>query len=269
MINLSDFGQFLNESIRYLNVDEVFEWLEKRKDRTFIALDTETTGLKGPRKEQLTQVSAVSYRFNYDELSFSEIGYFNEDIKLNPDTLGRMKEEDPDLMRALKFNRYSVDQENKSDEQEALDSLYDFINQYPEDSIIVIQNAPFDMPMINIRRKLGGIKREIFDSLDLFTFLLVPTLEKLAETRDEMKVILDRIGLSYSGKYYSTSLPNIAKGMGVDSKDSHNSLVDCRYMIKTLEKALDFLKQNSEKDLKKYTHKRYLLDRKRKTNKRW
>jgi len=267
MINLNNFNGFLKESIKYLNQSELFQWLEKRRDRIFIALDTETTGFKrGPRGEQLVQISAVSYKFDYDLLQFEEIGFFDESIRLNPDTMGRL--EDPDLINAFKINRYQMDQDNKRSEQEVLNSLNDFVESYPSDSILIIQNAHFDMPMINIRRELGGIRREIFDSLDLFGFLLVPTLEKMAETDEEARDILKEFGFSASGKYYSTSLPNVARGMGVSSTDAHNSLSDCRYMIRVVERALNFIKENQVGDLSQYSRKKHYLERKRKMYRR-
>jgi DNA polymerase III epsilon subunit-like protein len=73
---------FLNESIKYLSTEELFNWFNERSNHTFVALDTETTGLAGPRMDQLTQIAAIAFSFDYDTLKFTEISRYNKKISL-------------------------------------------------------------------------------------------------------------------------------------------------------------------------------------------
>lgn len=61
-IKMLNYSQFLNESIKYLSPSEIEKWLSDRSNRIFIAVDTETTGLEGPKKEQITQISGVAFK---------------------------------------------------------------------------------------------------------------------------------------------------------------------------------------------------------------
>jgi hypothetical protein len=51
----------LNENkMWYKSIPEILNWLESKSNIPWILLDSETTGLKGPKNEQLTQISAVA-----------------------------------------------------------------------------------------------------------------------------------------------------------------------------------------------------------------
>lgn len=254
------FPDFINEAIKYLNQSELFDWLQKRKDYTFIALDTETTGLRGPRQEQLTQVAAVAFAFDYSSLTFNEMASFNEKIALNPDIMSQLDQPESRIRDVFKFTRYEINQELYRDEQEVLDALEEFVNQF-DNVILLIQNAPFDMPMINVRKKFGGIRHEIFDTKDFYAYFLLPTLQKLAETDPESKRILDAIGKTGSGSLPTSSLPRVAAGLGINAGEAHDALFDCKYMVKTLEKALKIIKENPDLDIKSYVRPRISMDR--------
>jgi DNA polymerase III epsilon subunit-like protein len=64
------------------------------QNKTFIFVDTETTGLGGFKKQQLTQISAIAYNYNFDSNSLKEIGRYNNKIKLTSDTLKRKETEE-------------------------------------------------------------------------------------------------------------------------------------------------------------------------------
>lgn len=252
--------EFLNESIKYLSPSEIEKWLFERKDSVFIAVDTETTGLEGPRKEQITQISGVAFKYDPDTMSFEEIDHYNQKIKLNPETITRKNTPGSKVKSVLGFTRYGERNVNYIDEQEALNRFFNFVNKFGE-TILIIQNAPFDMPLINIRRKLGGMKKEIFDTKDFFSYLLLPTLQKLAEDGDEeSKNILDKIGKTYSG-LPTSSLPKVAPALGIKAEGAHDALFDCRYTVKTLERALDIVMKNKDLDTKKYIVPRISTDR--------
>lgn len=260
MKNISRYAEFILEGIKNLSSSEIMNWLSDRRDSIFIALDTETTGLRGPRKEQLTQVAAVAYIFNYDTLSFEEIDSYNKKIKLNPEIRAEKLTQGSRISGALKFNKYGESGGKYFDEQMVLSELESFINQF-EKVVLLIQNAPFDMPMINVRKKFGKIKHEIFDTKDFFGYFLLPTLEKLAETDMEAKYMLDVIGRTSSGILPTSSLPKVSAGLGVNPSGAHDALYDCRYMVETLEKALDIVSKNVDVDIDKYRRPRFSTDR--------
>ena len=251
---------FINESIKYLSTEELFNWLEERKDYVFIALDTETTGLKGPRMDQLTQIAAIAFSFDYDSLSFTEINQYNKKISLTPEIKSLKELPDSRIKGALKYNRYGVSRGKFEDEQIVINELVDFVGQF-ENTILMIQNAPFDMPMINVRAKFKRLNSEVFDTKDFFAYFLIPTLEKLAENDPEVQVILNTFGKSSSGKLYTSSLPKVAAGLGIDPSGAHDALYDCTYMIQTLEKALEIVKANPSIERKDLIRQRILTDR--------
>lgn len=251
---------FINESIKYLSTQEFFDWLEERKDHVFIALDTETTGLKGPRVDQLTQIAAIAFSFDYDSLTFSEISRYNKKISLTPEIKALKQLPDSKIQGALKYNRYGVSGGKFQDEQVVINELVDFVAQFDK-SILLIQNAPFDMPMINVRAKFQKLDSEVFDTKDFFAYFLIPTLQRLADVDPEAQSILDTFGKSSSGKLYTSSLPKVAAGLGVDPSGAHDALYDCEYMVKTLEKAFRIVRNNPDFDRKDLIRQRILTDR--------
>jgi DNA polymerase III epsilon subunit-like protein len=266
MKHLKQFELF--EAIRNFNQQEVMDWLKERKDFTFIALDTETTGLGGAYVEQLTQIAAVAYDFNFETLTFDEISDFNEKIKLTPGIKARMASDKllpPDsqvrkVTGALKFNRYGEKGATYLDEQDVLQHLEDFISQFDK-VVLLIQNAPFDMKLINIRRQFGGFNHEVFDTKDFFAYFLIPTLQVIAEKDPEAASIIAALGKTGRGNVPSSSLPVVSKALGVDPNGAHDALYDCRYMVETLEKGLEILSANTDLAIKDYQRPRYEMEK--------
>lgn len=257
---IKKYSDFINESIKYLSTPELFQWLEERRNKIFVALDTETTGLRGPWKEQLTQIAAVAFSFDFDNLKFTEIDHYNEKIKLTPDTLAQKDQEGSRIKDVFKYTRYGVGGGKFVEEQSALENLSSFVNNF-DGAVLLVQNAPFDLPMINVRKQLGGLKNEIFDTKDFFAYFMLPTLQKLAETDPEAQEILSIIGTSSSGKLPTSSLPKVAAGLGIDPNEAHDALFDCRYMVKVLERGLEIVNSNSEVNRKELIRPRISTDR--------
>lgn len=260
-MRILNYTQFLNESIKTLSTSELFSWWESRRDRVFIALDTETTGLRGPRRDQLTQIAAVAFSFDLEELKFTEIGHYNEKIKLTPEILAQKELPGSEIKKVFGFTRYGVSGGKYVDEQTALQNLVDFVDSFDE-AVLLIQNAPFDMPMINVRKKMGGLNREIFDTKDFFAYFMLPTLQGLAETDPEAQRVLDAIGRT-RGKVPlpTSSLPKVAAGLGIDPNEAHDALFDCRYMVRTLERGLKIVFDNPDLDRKEFIRPRISSDR--------
>ena len=72
---------------------------------------------------------------------------------------------------------------------------------------------------------------------------------------------MDTFGKSSSGKLYTSSLPKVAAGLGVDPSGAHDALYDCSYMVETLEKAFQIVRNNSDFDRKDLIRQRILTDR--------
>jgi hypothetical protein len=115
--------------------------------------------------------------------------------------------------------------------------------------------------MINVRAKFKRLDSEVFDTKDFFAYYLIPTLQKLAETDPEAQRILDSLGKSSSGSVYTSSLPKVAAGLGVDPTGAHDALYDCTYMVQTLEKAFAIVRANSDIERKEFLRPRISTDR--------
>lgn len=259
-MSIKKYSQFITESVKYLSTEEMFDWLNQRRDKVFIALDTETTGLRGPWKEQLTQIAAVAFSFDFDNLKFTEIDHYNQKIKLTPDILAQKNQEGSRIKDVFRYTRYGVGRGKFVEEQEALENLSSFVNKF-DGAILLVQNAPFDLPMINVRKELGGLRNEIFDTKDFFAYFMLPTLQKLAETDPDAQQILSVIGTSASGKLPTSSLPKVAAGLGIDPNEAHDALFDCRYMVKVLERGLEIVNNNRGIDRKEFIRPRISTDR--------
>jgi len=117
------------------------------------------------------------------------------------------------------------------------------------------------MPMINVRKKFGGLNHEIFDTKDFFAYFMLPTLQGLAQSDPEAAEILTKIGTTSGGKLPTSSLPKVAAGLGIDPNEAHDALFDCRYMVKVLERGLDIVSNNREIDRKELIRPRIATDR--------
>jgi hypothetical protein len=73
--------------------------------------------------------------------------------------------------------------------------------------------------------------------------------------------MLDVIGRTSSGILPTSSLPKVSAGLGVNPSGAHDALYDCRYMVETLEKALDIVSKNVDADIDKYRRPRFSTDR--------
>ena len=66
----------------YKTIPEILNWLESKSTLPWIWIDTETTGIGGPKKQQLTQVSAIATEYNFNTNLFRELETYDQKIKL-------------------------------------------------------------------------------------------------------------------------------------------------------------------------------------------
>jgi DNA polymerase III epsilon subunit-like protein len=218
-------------------------------DNTFIFVDTETTGLGGFKKQQLTQISSISTIYYFEKNKFEELNFFDQKIKLNLEIKkSRTKEE---LGRILKFNRYGEKGIDYIDEQKCLEHFLNWTEKF-HNPMFVIQNASFDMNMLCGRSGVK-IKYPVLDTKQIIQLFIIPIVEKLSETDEKMKTKLEKIGRSERDYgLWNSSMSKWAPFFGVPLEGYHNSLDDCRITIKMYIKIIDFIKENKDLNIQKY-----------------
>lgn len=231
-------------------IPQFLSFLEEKKSKTFIFIDTETTGLReAPYEVQLTQVAAVVCSF--DGKRFKEISTFNKKIELNQNTKDIMSN---DIERVLNFNHY-YDGKDFFDEKDVLFEFKKFVDSY-NDSIFVIQNAEFDMTFLNTRSELK-FKNDIIDTKQILQLFVIPLYEKLSEEDNTWKMSLKSIGTSQRDLgLVSSSLSKWGPHFGIDMRGYHDALMDCRMTITLFERMILFLKSYQDRDISKYQIKR-------------
>ena len=236
----------------YKTIPEILNWLEeKSKVNKFALLDTETTGLNGPRREQLTQISAIIFDFDFTNNKFTELDSFNKKIKLSDETKSRYNDPGDRTKKVLRFNHYGSGGHKYYDEKGVVDEFYEFLDSH-KPCLIVAQNAEFDMKMLGGRYG-NKVKNEVFDTKELIQFYFLPLIQKLSETDEYYKKMVDFIGLSdRDGGIISSSMSKIGPALKVNMSGYHDALTDCRLMKEMTERIIDILKDNKEVDIKKY-----------------
>lgn len=231
-------------------IPQFLSFLEEKKSKTFIFIDTETTGLReAPYEVQLTQVAAVVCSF--DGKKFNEVATFNKKIELTQTTKNIMSD---DIEKVLKFNHYH-DGEEFFDETEVLNDFKKFVDEY-KGSIFVIQNAEFDMTFLNTRSDVK-FKNEVLDTKQILQLFVIPLYEKLSEEDNTWKMSLKSIGTSQRDfGLVSSSLSKWGPHFGIDMSGYHDALMDCRMTITLFERMILFLKSYQDRDISKYQIKR-------------
>ncbi len=250
------FSEFLNEHKLHKSIYQFLDYLEDlSKNKVFIFCDTETTGLFGPKKQQLTQISAVGYEYDFQNNSLEEFGTFNKKIKISADMKGRLYDPDDNIKSKFKFNHYGdkiVEDPKYYDEQRILNEFRYWVANASSDPLLIMQNASFDMNMI-IGRSGKKLQYEVLDTKQILQLFVIPIAQKLAETDSEYKDKLEKIGTS------ARDFGLVASGMGkwgpffnIDMSGYHDGLTDCRITSEMFTKMIDFIKENSDLDISKY-----------------
>ena len=234
-------------------VSEYINYLDSLKNKTWVFIDTETTGLGGYKKQQLTQIAAVAINPN----NYSTIDEFNQKIKLTDEIKKDMDfQAFPGSMtrkRVLSFNRYGDRIKDKKyiDEQEALNLFFNWLESNG-DPLLVIQNAQFDLDMLG-GRSSRELQYPVLDTKKILQFYIIPIYQKLSETDNKYKQILQKIGTSERDKgLVSSSMGNWAPEFGVSTEGYHDALYDCKMTIEMYKSIIKILNQNKNLDIYKY-----------------
>lgn len=233
------------------SIDEFLNWVKDKSNKHWVLVDTETVGLPSdPYEIQLTQVSCIIVKYNFDSNTFEEVDTFNKKIKLTDNTLKLMKEPGNRIKNVLSFNHYGQ-KTDFHEEKDTLQEFFDFIKPY-DNPVLVIQNAEFDMRYLNTR---GNIKfdNEVLDTKQVAQLFYLPTLQKLAETDPKFADKIKQIGTSSRDSgLISSSLSKIGPALGINMSGYHDALTDCRLMQQMFSGMIELLKQNKGLDISKY-----------------
>jgi DNA polymerase III epsilon subunit-like protein len=180
MKHIIGYNQLNENKMWYKTIPEMLSWLKSKITKPFIFLDTETTGLNGPKKEQLTQVSCLVTECDFGNNTFKELAQFDEKIKLTSDTKSKYNDEGDKTKWVLGFNHYGSGGYKYKDEEMVVNDFFEFISDY-EPCLLIAQNAAFDMAMLSGRYG-NKIENEVFDTKMLIQLYFLPLLQKLAET---------------------------------------------------------------------------------------
>ena len=242
----------LNENkMWYKTIPQILEWLDSKSKMPWIWLDTETTGLGGPKKQQLTQVSAIATQYDFKNNNFSEIGTFDEKIKLTDETKSKFDIPGDKTKWVLGFNHYGTGDYKYKDENDIVDDFFKWIENYTP-NILIAQNASFDMAMLSGRYG-HKIPSEVFDTKMLIQLYLLPLLQTLAEIDSKYKEMIDFIGTSERDNgLISSSMSKIGPVLGINMNNYHDAITDCRITIQMYQKIVELLKNNQEVDIMKY-----------------
>ena len=261
--DLNTLYESVNENkMWYKTIPEILSWLDSKSDMPWVYLDTETTGLNGPKNEQLTQVSALVTEYDFKNNNFNEIGQFDEKIKLTQDTKSKYNKPEDRTKWVLGFNHYGSGGYKYKEEELVINDFFGFISDY-EPCLLVAQNAAFDMAMLSGRYG-HKIKNEVFDTKMLIQLYFLPLLQKLAETDKKYKDMIDFIGTSTrDGGLISSSMSKIGPVLNINMSNYHDAITDCKITIRMYQGIIDLLKQHQDVDIMKYQTERIKIIRKK------
>lgn len=257
-MKVKKFKKYLFEHKLHTNQFGLLQYLDKvSNNNILIFVDTETTGLGGFKKQQLTQISAIAYEYDFQKNTLKEVGTFNKKIKISSDMKIRLKDPEDKIRSVFKLNRYGdkiIDDPKYYSEQEIISEFKNWITKagYYLKPILVMQNAEFDMNML-VGRGKEKIMYEVLDTKQIIQLFLIPIIQKLAETDSEYSEILKNIGTSNRDfGLISSSMSKWGPFFGINMSGYHDALSDCRITSQMFLKIVDFIKENSNLNISKY-----------------
>jgi DNA polymerase III epsilon subunit-like protein len=250
---MRNYLQFIKEHKLWgKSIPEFLNWVKGKSDKYWILLDTETTGLPSdPYEIQLTQISCIVIKYDYDSNSFKEIDTYNKKLKLTDNTIGLMKTKS-NIKRILSFNHYGQRGVQFHDEEETLQDFFEFLKPY-DNPLLVIQNAEFDMRFLNTRNPIVKFDNEVLDTKQVAQLFYLPLLQKLAETKPEFKEMIEKIGTSdRDNGLISSSLSKLGPDLGINMSGYHDALTDTKLMMQMFQSMIALLKKHQDVNIIKY-----------------
>ncbi len=250
---IKSYSQINENKMLYKTIPQILDWIKSKSDKYFAWIDTETTGLPSDTHEvQLTQISAIITKYDFNSNTFKEIDLYNKKIKLTDLTLQSMKDTSSRIKKVLSFNHYGQTNTEYHNEKETLDDFFNWLNQYDK-PMLVIQNAEFDMSYLNTRNPIVKFDNEVLDTKKLIQLYYLPLIQKLAENDIKYKEMITKIGTSErDGGLISSSMSKIGPALGLNMSGYHDALTDCKIAMNMFQKIIDFLNQHQNKDISKY-----------------
>ena len=224
-----------------LQIKDLLNRLSTYSGKTFIWLDTETTGLQFTRPLQITQIAAIA-----TDSEGNKKGEFNEKAKLEPAIAKSAEDPESSVSKILKYTHYASGKQAERDQQPILKDFAEWISTFP-DPLLVAYNAPFDLEIFNVLTKDKKLKSTTLDVMKMAQYLWIPLHQQLAKEGDPRSIeILNTLGTSASGRLVGSTLGKIANSFGIDSSGAHDALEDVtmtskvyREMVKDFEKYQD------------------------------
>jgi hypothetical protein len=270
MIKLKD---ILKEAKLYsFTIEEVLEQFLKFDGKTIVLFDTETVGLEPNTSYiQITQIAGMAFGGSTMQL----LGEYSKKVNIgsalnnalndpnSPEAkhLGKemarreKKYGKPDLhpRDALKMTGYESGNSEKVDEKQALIEFEQFINQYP-DVTLVAHNATFDMKTIQTRRRMYGLppmKRvPVLDTVQISRFFFIPALQA-AESNPEAAEMLKGLLAKTKYKSYSSALGKLASIFNIKIDGWHDAREDIMMLFQILKNFISYLEKNKGLDIRK------------------
>ncbi len=253
MVSIKRFGQLNENNMWYKTIPEILSWIKSKSDKYFVWIDTETTGLPSdPNEIQLTQVSAIVTKYNFESNTFDEVDTYNKKIKLTDTSLRDINNPSYRIKKVLSFNHYGEKGVKYSDEKETLQDFFIWLGKY-NNPMLVIQNAKFDMRYLNTRNPIVKFDNEVMDTKMIIQLYYLPLLQTLSKSDEVYAELVNKIGTSdRDGGLISSSMSKVGPALGINMSGYHDALTDCRITIKMFQKIIDLLKKNEDIDISKY-----------------
>jgi len=243
-----------------MSVQEVLNFFDTFSNNTWIFFDTETMGFT-PQDKQLTEIGAVAVNPRGWTGESEILGTFNEKIKLNPDTVDQIRQDNalsPEDRKArgrnmtapeiLSMTRYGESGGTYSDEQEVLDGFIAFVESF-QNPVLVAQNASFDMQFVSVRSggRLG--RYPVIDTMRIMQLFLIPMLRVLRDERgdEEAGELLSK--MKRRGRY-SASMGVVSGAYGISTDEWHNALADVKMLMSLFQHVIESLRSGSDADIR-------------------
>lgn len=234
----------------------ISEFLEKFKekygDKTFIWLDTETTGLN-VYDNQITELAAIA-----TDSDFNELDKFHKKMKLD---MSQIKDIEKTRKVVFPMTRHGEKGGKYYPEDETIDEFFEWVDSF-DNPILVAQNASFDLEYLAVR----GDRKLNYDAIDtkkIIEMFFLPAIQQLNdEDEEEAKEILNKLPIRK--ELPSSSMGKIAPSLKVSAEGWHSAITDVKMMIDMFKKIMNYLERKQKTNIRTYQGKRLISYRNKK-----